>query len=239
MESALVGQTESGQFSCDSKAIRLVPMKTDCSDIMVCVVDDEAAVRRSLERLLRSAGLRARVFASAAEYLAQAPPECPCCLILDVNMPDLDGFALLGEINGRTEKIVFLTGHGDIPMCARALKAGAVDFLTKPVDDSALLDAVHRALTASRAALADGSERDEARARLATLTPREQTVLRGVVSGMLNKQIAAELGIAEKTIKVHRGRMMRKVGVVSVADLVRLTIAAGYQTRNGDRNPHS
>ena len=194
---------------------------------MVCVIDDDPAVCQSLWRLFRSAGLPVVTFDSAMAFLEQAPHPGPCCLVLDVRMPELDGLGLQQRLGDRPERIVFLSGNGDVPMCARAFKSGAVDFLTKPVDDEALLEAVERALEISRANREAMVQREAARARLATLTPREAAVMERVVRGMLNKQIAADLGIAEKTIKVHRGRMMRKAGVVSVPDLVKLAIAAG------------
>ena len=142
-------------------------------------------------------------------------------------MPGLDGFGLQRELEGRAEQIVFLTGFGDVPMCARAMKSGAVDFLSKPVDADAMLDAVARALNRSAELGSAMSVRAKARQKLASFTARERAVFDRVVEGMLNKQIAADLGIAEKTVKVHRGRMMRKAGIVSVSDLVRLAIAAG------------
>lgn len=194
---------------------------------LVCVVDDDLAVRRSLWRLFRSVGQQVLTFASAAEFLGQPPYPGPCCLVLDVRMPELDGFGLQRELGGRAEQIVFLTGHGDVPMCARAFKSGAVDFLAKPVDDEVLLEAVGRALGRARAFQETHGLRQASRTRLSRLTPREDEVMERVVAGMLNKQIAADLGIAEKTIKVHRGRMMRKAGVVSVPELVKLAIAAG------------
>jgi FixJ family two-component response regulator len=194
---------------------------------LVCVVDDERSVRQSLERLLRSAGYATRCHASAHEYLTAESHPGPCCLILDMNMPEVDGFGLQHELEGHAEQIVFLTGYGDVPMCARAMKSGAIDFLGKPVDDQALLEAVERALKRSATLGIAMSGRERARRILATLTAREHAVFERVVAGMLNKQIAADLEIAEKTVKVHRGRMMRKAGVVSVPDLVRLAIAAG------------
>lgn len=194
---------------------------------LVCVVDDEKSVRQSLERLLRSAGYATRTYASAHDYLAAGPHPGPCCLILDMNMPDVDGFGLQKEIEGHAEQIVFLTGYGDVPMCARAMKSGAIDFLGKPVDDRILLDAVSRALKRSAAMGNLVAGRTQVSKKLSAFTARERDVFDRVVVGMLNKQIAADLGIAEKTVKVHRGRMMRKAGVVSVPDLVRLAIAAG------------
>jgi FixJ family two-component response regulator len=194
---------------------------------LVCVIDDEAAVRQSLWRVFRSAGQPVVTFSSADEFLTQEPHPGPCCLVLDVRMPGLDGFGLQQRLMDRSEQIVFLSGHGDVPMCARAFKSGAVDFLTKPVDDEVLLAAAARALDRSDAILKTRGLSETARQKLTRLTQREAAVMERVVAGMLNKQIAAELGIAEKTIKVHRGRMMRKAGVVSVPELVKLAIAAG------------
>jgi len=194
---------------------------------LVCVVDDEETVRQSLGRLLRSAGLPVRSFASAADFLSAGAHPGPCCVVLDMNMSGMGGLDLQRELAGRTERVVFLTGYGDVPMCARAMKAGAVDFLTKPVDEEILLESVSRALELSAGAIAAMSDRSAACGKLKCLTPRERAVMERVVAGMLNKQIAADLGIAEKTIKVHRGRMMRKAGVVSVPELVRLVLRAG------------
>jgi FixJ family two-component response regulator len=199
------------------------------SDALVCIVDDDAAVRNSLARLLRSAGLTAEAFASAPAFLDRAPHEGPSCLVLDVRMPGIDGLELQQTLARRQEQIVFLTGHGDIAMCADAMKAGAIDFLTKPVDDVELLAAIDRALARSAGVRGATSERNAVRARLDTLTPREFEVMQRVIAGVLNKQIADELGAAEKTIKIHRGRMMEKMGVTSVADLVRLTQIGGVE----------
>lgn len=193
----------------------------------VAVVDDDESVCQSLARLVRSAGYAARTFASGHDFLVADPRPGPCCVIVEVNMPDLDGFGLQQELAGRTEQIVFLTGYGDVPMCARAMKLGAVDFLGKPVDETLLLDAVSRALDRSAAMVSANSDNEAARVRLAKLTPREQSVFEHVITGMPNKLIAVSLGIAEKTVKIHRGRMMRKTRVGSVPDLVRLAIAAG------------
>jgi len=196
-------------------------------EVLVCVVDDDASFRRSLARLFRAARIPVEVFASAAEYLAR--PEFPgaCCLVLDICMPELDGLELQKTLRNRSAQIVFLTGHGDVPMCAQAMRAGAVDFLTKPVDEEALLGAVRRAIDLSASARRSAWERDAARTLLDALTPREFEVLQGVLTGALNKQIAADLGAAEKTIKIHRGRVMQKLGVHSVAELIRLAHAAG------------
>lgn len=189
---------------------------------VIYVVDDEAGMRKALTRLLRAEGFEVRAFASAKEFLVADGVEADACLVLDVSMPDVDGLALQRHLtNARTPlPIVFLTGQGDIPMSVRAMKAGAVDFLTKPVNDSDLLRAIH-------AALAIAASRSDARARYHSLTPREREVMAHVVAGKLNKQIAADLGTGEQNIKTHRGRVMEKMGVVSVADLVRLAERLG------------
>src|SRR5947207_7389842 len=202
---------------------------------LVCVVDDDQSVRRGLGRLLKSAGYAAETFSSAEDYLAREIFEGPICLVLDVRMPGLKGPALQEalEKRGACEQIVFLTGHGDVPTAARAMKRGAVDFLTKPFDDEELILAVKRALERAEEQLRSRTERREARRRIEQLTPRECEVLHFVVKGMLNKQIAGELGTAEKTVKVHRGRVMQKLGVTSVADLVRISQRAGVSPARG------
>jgi two-component system, LuxR family, response regulator FixJ len=196
---------------------------------LVCVVDDDQSVRRALGRLFKSAGYAAETFASAEDYLAREIFEGPICLVLDVRMPGLHGLGLQEaiEARGACEQIVFITGHGDVPTATRAMKNGAVDFLTKPFDDKDLIEAVKRALEHSEEQLLKWWGRREARGRIDKLTPREFEVLRFVVMGLLNKQIAAELETAEKTIKVHRGRVMQKLGVTSVPDLVRISQQAG------------
>lgn len=196
-------------------------------DVLVCVVDDDEAVRCSLERLLRSARFPVQTFASASEYLERKANPVPVCLVTDVRMPGLDGLELQRMLADRDEQVVFLTGHGDVPMCAKAMKAGAVDFLTKPVDDEVLLAAVTQALDRAREIRKTRAERAAARALIEALTPRELDVMQWVVVGLLNKQIAAELGIAEKTVKIHRGRVMRKTHSISVPELMRLTLTAG------------
>jgi two-component system response regulator FixJ len=206
----------------------------------VCIVDDDESVRRSLSRLFRSARLQAVPFASAQAYLDREAHDGPSCVVLDMQMPGLNGLELQQLLDHRAPQIVFLTGHGDIPMCAEAMKAGAVDFLTKPVDDSVLLDAVARALARSAKTRRQLAERGAVRARLNTLTPREFEVMRYVLTGLLNKQIAGELGAAEKTVKIHRGRVMEKMGVTSVAELVRLAQLAGIApARPGQERPTS
>jgi FixJ family two-component response regulator len=195
----------------------------------VFVVDDDRSVRTSLTTLLEAEDYAVEIFASAAEYLARVPHRGPTCLVLDVQLPGLDGIALQRQFTeeGRMEQIVFITGHGDIPMGIGAMKRGAVDFLPKPFSDDELLSAVAKALARSAEHQQQRSEVVESRARLAKLTPREFEVLRLVIAGLLNKQIAAELGIKLRTIKTHRARVMQKMGVVSVAELVRLAQKAG------------
>jgi FixJ family two-component response regulator len=196
-------------------------------DALVCVVDDDTSVRDCLERLLRSARFNVETYASAAAYLARRMHVGPVCLILDVSMPRMDGFGLQQALAGRCEEIVFLTGHGNVPMCAKGMKAGAVDFLLKPVDDEVLLAAVQQALARARRHGRNNAEQEAARSLLRSLTARETEVMQRVIAGMLNKQIAADLGIAEKTVKIHRGRVMKKAGVASVPDLMRLIETAG------------
>ena len=195
----------------------------------VFVVDDDPAVRKALERLLRAAGHDVLGFSSAPAFLEGHDPAMPGCVVLDVAMPAMSGPELQQALaaSGGHRPIIFLTGRGDIATSVRAMKDGAVDFLTKPVDDAALIAAVRKAIDHDHSARAARSERDAIGQRLATLTRRELEVLRHVVAGRLNKQIAAELGTAEKTVKLHRGRMMTKMGVRSVADLVRVTEKAG------------
>lgn len=191
----------------------------------VFVVDDYAPVRRSISRLLHTAGFAVAAFASAQEFLAQFDPGMCGCLVLDVAMPALDGLELQQILAkaGSLLPIIFLTGEGDIPKSVQAMKHGASDFLTKPVDDEDLLAAVRAAIAKDRARRREQAELAEIRARLATLTPREREVLEYVVAGKLNKQIAGDLGTVEQTVKVHRAHLMQKLRVQSVAELVRLT----------------
>jgi FixJ family two-component response regulator len=209
-----------------SKAPHPSPPKPP-ADALVCIVDDDESVRNSLSRLFGSARIAAETFDSGKALLERTMHDGPWCLVLDVQMPGLDGLELQQALAHREAQIVFLSGHGDVPTCAGAMKAGAIDFLTKPVDDQDLLVAVARALARSVEVRKAAAERGAARARLDALTPREFEVMQRVIAGLLNKQIAYELGAAEKTIKIHRGRMMGKMGVFSVANLVRVAQAAG------------
>ncbi|MGB8169634.1 MAG: response regulator [Chthoniobacteraceae bacterium] len=190
----------------------------------VFLVDDEPLVLRAVSRLLRSAGLRVETFASPADFLARGDLAGQGCLVLDIAMPRLTGLDLQRELAARGSHlpIIFLTGRADVPMTVQALKGGAVDFLTKPVDDAVLLAAIGRALESGRVAREQRADLDAIRARLATLTPREREVLDQIAAGRLNKQVAADLGTVEKTIKVHRGRVMEKMQVASIAELARL-----------------
>jgi FixJ family two-component response regulator len=195
----------------------------------VFVVDDDASVRGALARLLHSAGYQTKTFASAEGFLAQSRFGAPGCIILDVRMPGLNGLELqqaLSAADGQLP-IVFITGHGDVPMSVRAMKAGAEDFLPKPFDDEELLKAVALALSKSQREQNERTEVVKIRRRLSSLTPREREVLCHVVAGQLNKQIAADLSISEKTIKVHRARVMQKMGATSVAGLVAMAARIG------------
>jgi FixJ family two-component response regulator len=195
----------------------------------VFLVDDDPAVLAALRRLLRSAGFDVMAFESAQAFLDGAHDRQPGCLVLDVSLPGLSGVELQQLLARRHSllPIIFLTGHGDIDMSVQAMKSGAADFLTKPVDDSLLLASVHAALAANRSARATRAVLDEIELRLATLTPREREVLPLVVSGRMNKQIASDLGTVEKTVKVHRARVMTKMGVNTLAALVRMADRVG------------
>src|SRR2546429_1100171 len=188
---------------------------------LVFAIDDDASVRKGLARLLRSAGYKSEIFESASGFLARPSHSSPSCVIVDVQMPGINGMDLQEILiqHRREEQLVFITGHGDIPMCAQAMKAGAVDFLRKPFGDDELIQCVQNALIRSAEQRRRNAEKDETRRLLDLLTPREFEVMQLVITGMLNKQIAGELGTAEKTVKVHRGRVMQKLGVTAVAEL--------------------
>lgn len=201
---------------------------TDAAPI-VFVVDDDPSVRRAIKRLIGSVGLQVETFGSAQEFLQGWHSDAPGCLVLDIRLPKISGLQFqrqLAEINIHIP-IIFITAHGDIPMTVRAMKAGAVEFLTKPFDDQDLLDAVHVALERDRVGRQQAAEIASLRKRLESLTPREREVLPLVVSGLLNKQIAAEIGTSETTVKVHRSQLMRKMGADSLAELVRLAERIG------------
>jgi FixJ family two-component response regulator len=193
-------------------------------EFTVYLVDDDAGVRKGLSRLLRARGYDVQPYSSPTEFLQQHDPAAPGCAVLDVAMPGLNGLELQQALTagGSHRPIIFITGKGDIPTSVRAMKAGALDFLTKPVREPDLLEAILRAKTRDAEHRRVNSELDLIRAKMNTLTPREREVLVHVVAGRLNKQIAADLGTVEKTIKVHRSRMMEKLGIRGVADLVRM-----------------
>ena len=197
--------------------------------VLVSVVDDDPSVRRSLARLVKGAGYRVEAFASAHEFLARPPEEGPACLVLDVRMPGLTGLDLQETLAIATHwtSIIFITGYRDVRASVKAMKAGAVDFLTKPIDDQELLGAIERAVARASAARREEDRITEIRDRIKTLTPREAEVFALVVTGMLNKQIAFDLGVSEKMVKVHRGRVMEKMRAGSIAELVRLADEGG------------
>jgi FixJ family two-component response regulator len=198
---------------------------------IVFVVDDDISVRESLELLIASAGWKPETFASAQDFLSRARPTAPCCLVLDVSLPGLNGLELQQQVAERAEMpIIFITGHGDVPTSVRAMKAGAIEFLTKPFKDDVLIEAVRSAIERSRAALHQESQMQVLRRCYASLTQREREVMGLVVSGLLNKQVGGELGISEITVKAHRGQMMRKMKADSLPDLVTMAAKLGVRT---------
>jgi FixJ family two-component response regulator len=200
------------------------------SDVLpiVFVVDDDVSVRESLELLIQSAGWQAATFASGQDFLARPRSTVPCCLLLDVSLPGLNGLDVQRRLAERSEMpIIFITGHGDVPMTVQAMKAGAVEFLTKPLREDVLLDAIRGAIEKSRVALRVDAERQAIKDRYRSLTPREREVMALVVAGLLNKQVGAELGISEITVKAHRGQVMRKMKADSLPDLVTMAARLG------------
>jgi FixJ family two-component response regulator len=206
-----------------SKAIELPPA--------VFVVDDDASVREALDGLFRSIGLQAKTFGSAAEFLQHKLPDAPSCLVLDVRLPGLSGLDFQTELAaaGLHIPIIFMTGHGDIPMTVKAMKAGAIEFLPKPFRDQDMLDAVQQALERDRERRERNSGLAKLKSSFDTLTPREQEVMSLVTAGLMNKQVAGEIGVSEITAKVHRGNIMRKMGAKSLAELVRMADALGVR----------
>ena len=199
---------------------------------VVFVVDDDPSMQRSLDTLLRSVGLDVRLFSAAHEFMRADRPDAPGCLVLDVRLPGMSGLTFQQELAkaGVALPIIFLTGHGDVPMTARAMKAGAVEFLTKPFDEQVLLDAIHAAIERDRQMRRDAASLAALQARYHELTERERQVMKLVVAGRVNKQIAAELGLSLVTVKVHRGQVMRKMQAKSVAELVRMADRLGLGT---------
>lgn len=196
-------------------------------DAMVFIIDDDEAVREGLAALFRSVGLQVKLFASAAEFRQTSLPDLPSCLVLDIRLPGLGGLEFQADLARANIQIpiIFMTGHGDIPMSVRAMKAGAVEFLTKPFRDQDMLDAVQLAIEQDRKQHKDAVATFKLKANFETLSAREQQIMSLVAAGLMNKQIAAEIGVSEVTVKVHRGSVMRKMGAKSIADLVRMSDA--------------
>ena len=207
-------------------------MKDDNSgQPIVFVVDDDPLVRGSVSSLLRSVGLQTRVFGSASEFLQEKRPALPSCLVLDVRLPGVSGLDFQAELSSRNIQIpiIFMTGHGDIPMTVRAMKAGAVEFLTKPFREQDMLDAVKLALERDQGRIESEKAASGLKSKFETLTPREREIMALVASGLMNKQVAGKVGLSEITVKVHRGRVMQKMGAKTLADLVRIAEALGIR----------
>jgi FixJ family two-component response regulator len=207
-------------------------MRTNNETAVIAVVDDDPSVRKGLERLIRSMGWRAETFSSATEFLDRSGSEAPSCIVLDLQLPGLSGLELQNRMAeaGLETPIVFLTGHGNIPASVRAIKAGAVEFLTKPFEEQDLLKAIQEAIERDRRTRQQHAELYDLRDRYQSLTAREQEVMQQVISGLLNKQIAGELNITEDTVKFHRGHIMRKMQADSLADLVRMAESLGIRS---------
>ena len=214
-----------------SSAARAIDVTIPNITSLVFVVDDEVSVRESLELLMRAEGWPVETFASAVDFMSRARAMVPCCLVLDVRLPGLGGLELQRQLAGRTDiPIIFITGYGDVTTSVQAMKAGAFDFLTKPLKNDVLLDAIRRALERSCAALLHEAEMQALRTRYASLTTREREVMALVVSGLLNKQIGGELGISEITVKAHRGQVMRKMKADSLPALVTMAVRLGTRS---------
>ena len=223
------GAPYTGSWAIGSHSIETVTMPDRTS--IVFVVDDDISVRESLELLIKSAGWRAETFSSGQDFLSRPRVRVPCCLLLDVSLPGLNGLELQRQLAERTDMpIIFITGHGDIPMTVQAMKAGAVEFLTKPLKHDVLVNAIRAALDRSRAALRLDAEMGAIRNCYESLTPREREVMALVVSGRLNKQVGGELGISEITVKAHRGQVMRKMKADSLPDLVTMAARLGLRS---------
>lgn len=226
MSEGCVGWSYTERFAVRTPCSRVITMPDVAS--VVFVVDDDVSVRESLEGLVRTAGWQVETFTTAQEFLSRPRATVPCCLVLDVSLPGLTGLELQEQLAERTEMpIIFITGYGDVPMSVRAMKAGAVEFLTKPLKDDVLLDAIRSAIERSRAVLRQQAEVQGLRICYGSLTPRERDVMALVVSGLLNKQVGGQLGISEITVKAHRGQVMRKMKAGSLPELVNMVAGLG------------
>jgi FixJ family two-component response regulator len=232
MATMFTGTSHAGPYTVGSPTVIRAHEVVAMPDVtsIVFVVDDDVSVRESLEQLIRTAGWHPETFTSAQEFLSRPRATVPCCLVLDVTLPGLNGLELQQQLVDRSDMpIIFITGHGDVPMSVQAMKAGAVEFLTKPFRDDVLLDAIRGAIERSRAALRQDSEMQVLRNCYASLTSREREVMALVVSGLLNKQVGGELGISEVTVKAHRGQMMRKMKADSLPALVTMASRLGLR----------